>query len=118
MHESPHDERRIKTFRASHDDERFRSEVADRIGGIGLLIGSGRHICSHVIKWFEVLFPRLVPRGLYVVEDIQTHCRDDFGRSSTDAHRPHTTVNYFRRPTTASTTPRSEMSPGACPLRA
>lgn len=94
---SPHDERRIKTFRGSQDDERFLSEVADRIGRIDLIIDDGSHICSHVIKSFEVLFPRLAPGGLYVVEDTQTSYWHNFGGSSTDLNRPNTTMNYFRR---------------------
>jgi hypothetical protein len=94
---SPHDERRIKTFRGSQDDERFLNDVADRIGRIDLIIDDGSHFCHHVIKSFEVLFPRLAPGGLYVVEDTQTSYWDRFGGSSTDLERPDTTMNYFRR---------------------
>jgi hypothetical protein len=94
---SPHDERRIRTFRGSQDDERFLNEVADRIGRLDLVIDDGSHICRHVIKSFEVLFPRLAPGGLYIVEDTQTSYREDHEGSSTDLGRPGTTMNYFRR---------------------
>ena len=92
----PHDERRITTFQGSQDDERFLIDVADKIGRIDLIIDDGSHVCRHVIKSFEVLFPRLVPGGLYVVEDVQTSYQERFGGSSTELDRPGTTMNYFR----------------------
>jgi hypothetical protein len=94
---SPHDEPRIKTFRGSQDDAQFLNSVADEIGRIDLIIDDGSHICRHVISSFEVLFPRLAPGGLYLVEDTQTSYWDGFGGSGTDLNRPDTTMNYFRR---------------------
>jgi len=91
-----HDERRIKTFQGSQDDEQFLNDVADKVGRIDLIIDDGSHICRHVIKSFEVLFPKLASGGLYVVEDVQTSYLEDFGGSSTELDRPDTTMNYFR----------------------
>jgi hypothetical protein len=93
---SPHDERRITTFQGSQDDEAFLNKVADRIGRIDLIIDDGSHVCRHVITSFEVLFPRLAPGGIYVVEDTQTSYWEGFG-GSVDLDHPGTTMNYFRR---------------------
>ena len=93
---SPHDEDRITTFRGSQDDEAFLNRVVDRIGRLDVVIDDGSHVPRHVIKSFEVLFPRLEPGGIYVVEDTHASYKDDY-EGSTDLARPDSTINYFRR---------------------
>jgi hypothetical protein len=94
---SPHDEKRITTFRGSQDDEAFLNDVVDKIGRVDVIIDDGSHMCPHVIKSFEVLFPRLAPGGIYVVEDTQTSYWNNFQGSTEDLDCPTTTMNFFRR---------------------
>lgn len=67
-----HDEKRIKTFRGSQTDAAFLKRVAEEIGTIDIIVDDGSHYNDHVITTFKILFPLLSPRGIYVVEDIQT----------------------------------------------
>jgi hypothetical protein len=94
---SYHDERRIKTFCGSQDDEAFLERVILEIGNPDIIIDDGSHMCAHIIKSFNVLFPKLSDGGYYVVEDTQTSYWPDFGGSDTDPDDPHTTVGFFKQ---------------------
>ncbi len=63
---------RISVEQGSQDDPDFLREVADRHGPFDLVIDDGSHIGRHVQASFEVLFERVKPGGLYVVEDLGT----------------------------------------------
>jgi len=93
---SPHDEKRIKTFRGSQDDETFLAKVLDQTGPLDIVIDDGSHQCSHVIKTFNFLFSRMSETGCYVVEDTQTSYWPSFGGSNQDLDRPDTTMGYFK----------------------
>jgi hypothetical protein len=93
---SPHDERRIRTFRGSQDDESFLAGVLEQTGPLDIVIDDGSHQCNHVIKTFEFLFPRMNEPGFYVVEDTQTSYWEDYGGSNQDLNRPDTTMGYFK----------------------
>ena len=93
---SQHDEKRIKTFRGSQDDESFLAKVVDQTGPLDIVIDDGSHQCSHVIKTFEFLFPRMSESGYYVIEDTQSSYWTSFGGSNEDLNRPDTTMGYFK----------------------
>jgi hypothetical protein len=94
---SLHDEKRIKTFRGSQDDHSFLASVLEQTGPLDIIIDDGSHVCKHVIKSFEFLFPRLKEPGIYVVEDTQTsYWEDGYGGSSTELNRLDTTMGYFK----------------------
>jgi hypothetical protein len=90
-----HNEHRIKTFRGSQVDEEFLKMVATEIGAIDIIVDDGSHYSDHVIKTFNILFPLLSPKGIYVVEDLQTSYGEEWGGSS-DLMTPHTSMNYFK----------------------
>jgi hypothetical protein len=94
---SLHDEKRIKTFRGSQDDESFLASVLEQTGPLDIIIDDGSHVCKHVIKSFEFLFPRMKEPGIYVVEDTQTsYWEKGYGGSSSELNRPDTTGGYFK----------------------
>lgn len=66
------DEKRIKTFQGSQDDEVFLNKVIKEIGQPDIIIDDGSHQSDHVIKSFGVLFKELKSGGIYVIEDLQT----------------------------------------------
>ena len=53
------------------DRDRLRAIVAESFGdrGIGLVIDDASHRYHPTVASFEVLFPHLVPGGLYIIED-------------------------------------------------
>ena len=89
-------EKRIKIFKGSQVDVDFLEHVNDEIGQIDLIIDDGSHINEHVIKTFQVLFPKLKDGGIYVIEDTQTSYWEDFGGSSKDLNKINTIMNYFK----------------------
>jgi len=94
---SPHNERRIKTFRGSQADPEFLRAVLEQTGGFDIIVDDGSHRCDHIITSFEYLFPRMSARGVYVIEDVQTSYLEGFGGSDQDPDRPDTTMGYFKR---------------------
>jgi len=51
----------------------FIDHMSERHGTFDLIIDDGSHRNDHVIKSFELLFPRLNDGGLYIVEDTITY---------------------------------------------
>jgi hypothetical protein len=94
---SMHNEKRIKTFRGSQDDESFLASVIEQTGPLDIIIDDGSHVCKHVIKSFEFLFPRMREPGIYVIEDTQTsYWKGGYGGSDCDLNRLDTTMGYFK----------------------
>lgn len=63
---------------------------ADREGGFELVIDDGGHRMHQQILGFEVLFPALLPGGMYIVEDTHTSYVGPYGGGGKT-----TTVKYF-----------------------
>jgi len=89
---SPHDERRIHTFRGDQSDEGFLLSVIAQIGKPDIIIDDGSHQNPHVISSFKILFPLLAENGLYVIEDTQTSYWPAFGGGSEDLRAAPTSM--------------------------
>jgi tetratricopeptide (TPR) repeat protein len=63
----------------SQDDPKFLSSVAAEFPPT-IVIDDGSHLAHHMIAAFEVLFPLLLPGGLYVFEDMSFHFEDGGGQ--------------------------------------
>jgi len=94
---SPHNERRIHTFRGDQSDAQFLADVIGQIGRPDIIIDDGSHINSHVIKTFEVLFPCLADDGIYAVEDTQTSYWPSFGGDSDNLNSTSTSMGMLKR---------------------
>lgn len=93
---TPHDERRIKTFMGSQVDEQFLDELVRIIGRLDIVIDDGSHLNQHVLRTFELLFPRLSQDGIYVIEDTQTSYWCKYGGSSSELNRADTTMGFLK----------------------
>ena len=93
---SPHDERRIKTFMGSQVDEQFLEELVRTIGRLDIVIDDGSHLNQHVLRTFELLFPRLTRDGIYIIEDTQTSYWRNYGGSSTELNRLDTVMGFLK----------------------
>ncbi|MCF4102124.1 class I SAM-dependent methyltransferase [Gillisia sp. M10.2A] len=89
-------ERRINIFKGSQIDEAFLDELMQNVGEPTIIIDDGSHINNHVIKTFEILFPKLKLGGIYVVEDIQTSYWEEKGGSSLELNSSQTIMGYFK----------------------
>ena len=91
-----HEEPRIKTFQGRQEDEAFMKRVVEEMGGVDIAIDDGSHVNAHAIAAFQILFPLLSDRGIYVVEDTQTSYWPGFGGRSDDLNDPATIMGYFK----------------------
>lgn len=91
------EERRIKIFKGDQADEVFLDKIFVTIGEPDIIIDDGSHINEHVLKTFNLLFPRLKTGGIYAIEDTCTSYWPDYGGSSDDLEKPSTIMNYFKK---------------------
>ena len=95
-----HDEKRLKTFCGSQTDESFLKRIVEKIGTVDIIIDDGSHYNDHVITTFKILFPLLSPKGIYVVEDLQTSYWAEFDGTnwggSSDLTAPFTSMQFFK----------------------
>lgn len=86
----------IKIFKGSQADESLLNMIFSQIGNPDIIIDDGSHVNEHVIKTFELAFPKLKAGGIYVIEDTGTSYWPDYGGDSEDLNRPGTIMNYFK----------------------
>jgi cephalosporin hydroxylase len=92
-----HDERRIRTFVGSQDDEAFLQRLSRDQGPFDIVIDDGSHTNVHVIRSFQILFPLLKEDGIYAVEDTQTAYWPEFGGVPGRDSAPSTSLNFLKR---------------------
>jgi hypothetical protein len=91
------EECRIKIFKGSQIDESLLKKIFSQVGEPDIIIDDGSHINEHVIKTFELIFPKLRNGGIYVIEDTGTSYWPDYGGDSENINNPGTLLNYFKR---------------------
>lgn len=89
-------ENRIKIFCGSQVDDNDLNRIVKEMGSIDIIIDDGSHINEHVIKTFNLLFPKLNDGGIYVIEDTQTSYWKEFGGDSDNLNNPKTIMNFFK----------------------
>jgi hypothetical protein len=62
----------MKVRIGSQDDEAFLKSVSNEFPPT-IVIDDGSHAAQHIIKSFEVLFPLILPGGVYAIEDLAFH---------------------------------------------
>jgi len=90
------EEKRITIFQGSQNDPKFLSSVIDKIGPIDIVIDDGSHINEHVLTSFKVIFPRMSPKGIYVIEDTQTSYLSKYGGDNDRLNNQYTTIGFFK----------------------
>lgn len=66
------EEDRIKVLIGSQRDEEFLRSVEREYGPFSIIIDDGSHIMRDQLTSFSILFPLLVDKGLYCIEDTNT----------------------------------------------
>lgn len=95
-------ERRIKTFQGSQNDEIFLNKVIQEIGSPDIVIDDGSHQSADVIKSFSILFKELKSGGIYVIEDLQTsywevNSRGHHWGGSKDINSTNTSMGFLKK---------------------
>jgi hypothetical protein len=90
------EEERIRIFRGSQVDDAFLDRVLDDIGTPDIIIDDGSHQNEHMVRTFELLFPRLAAEGVYAVEDTQTAYWPRFGGHPPGTPGPRTFMDFVK----------------------
>jgi hypothetical protein len=68
----PPQNKQIRFFQGSQEDESFLLPLIGQIGAPDIIIDDASHVNPKTVRSFEILFPLLKPGGIYVVEDTHT----------------------------------------------
>lgn len=74
---------RVQILQGSQVDPEFLAHLVATRGPFDIIIDDGSHRNEHVVESFGLLWPDLVPGGIYAVEDVQTAFMPRFGGSLT-----------------------------------
>ena len=86
----------IDIYQGSQSNEKFISEIISEYKEFDIIIDDGSHLSKDVKKSFQLLFPALKNKGLYVVEDIQTSYNHFFGGNPFDLKYSNSHMNFFK----------------------
>jgi trans-aconitate methyltransferase len=70
---------RMTILQADQSDPASLLAAVEGLPPFDLIVDDGSHVGSHVITTFETLFDRLLPGGLYAIEDLWTAYEPEFG---------------------------------------
>lgn len=92
------EEERIHILQGSQTNVRDLARVLEAPGEAryDIIIDDGSHENDHVILTFEMLFPHLSPKGIYVIEDVQTSYWPEYRGTSADFRSTLTTMGYLK----------------------
>jgi hypothetical protein len=79
----------------SQDDPRFMNDVVSEMGGLDIVLDDGSHASSHIIKSFQILFPRMSENGMYIIEDVHASYWNYWGLGG-GLRRKKSAVEYFK----------------------
>lgn len=88
---------RIKTHKGDQTDAAFLGRVIDEIGAPDIIIDDGSHINRHLFETFDILFPRLRPDGIYILEDLHTAYLPSYGGDYLNLNSEATSIQLLRR---------------------
>jgi len=88
---------RVKVLQCSQTDRAGLVAIGEAHGPFDFIIDDGSHVSSHQIESFQILWPFIKDRGIYIVEDVQTSYWPSFGGGilGSDDYA-HSCVNYFK----------------------
>jgi hypothetical protein len=69
---SAHEDEDIEVFIGSQDDPSVIDRIFSRYPTIDIVLDDGSHRMNHMIASFELMYSRLQPNGVYIVEDTHT----------------------------------------------
>lgn len=67
-----HEAEGIEIFIGSQDDPRLIDQIFKKYAKIDIVLDDGSHMMNHMISSFELMYERLQPYGIYMVEDTHT----------------------------------------------
>jgi len=88
-----HESASIEIYIGSQDDPAVIQEILSRYPRIDIVLDDGSHMANHMIASFEMLYKRIHPHGVYMVEDTHTCYWDEYGGG---LRRPGSFIEYAK----------------------
>lgn len=85
-------DKRIKVFIGDQANENLLHRMMCKIGTLNIVIDDGGHHMLQQQTSFRVLFPYIVPGGVYVIEDLGTSYRETHGGGGKES-----TIEYLKK---------------------
>lgn len=82
-----------RIFIGDQEDRTFLAKIADKTGPIDVLIEDGGHKVGQQIATFDVLYPTLTERGVFLIEDLHTNYWSEYGGGY---RKPGTFIEYAK----------------------
>jgi len=73
-----HEDDGIEIFIGSQDDPATIDAIFTKYPKVNIVLDDGSHLMRHMISSFELMYHRLVPNGVYIVEDTHTCYWDEY----------------------------------------
>lgn len=89
-------ESRIRIFKGSQIEKSIFAKISKEVDEFDVIIDDGSHINEHVIKSFQLYFPKLKNGGIYVIEDTQTSYWPNMGGELLERNNENTIYGYFK----------------------
>lgn len=74
-----YEQENVEIFIGSQDDEKLLNSILQKYPSIDMVLDDGSHIMSHMLKSFEILYPKISESGVYIVEDTHTCYWEEYG---------------------------------------
>lgn len=90
----------LHVYKCSQEDETQLKSIFERHGTPSIIVDDASHNNKLTIESFNILFPLLLPGGIYVIEDIESSWweNEEFsGCANYTDFNAHTTINLIRR---------------------
>lgn len=92
-HCKEHESEGIEIFIGSQDDPALIEQIFAKYPNIDIVLDDGSHQMHHVMASFQLLYDRINPNGVYMVEDLHTAYWDEFGGGH---KRPGTFIEHAK----------------------
>lgn len=89
-----YEEGNIHVCIGSQDDPDFLRNVCEKYGPFDIILDDGSHMVNHQISSFEILFPLLSYRGIYLCEDTHTSYWTNYGGK---LHGDNTFIEFAKK---------------------
>ncbi|NTW69551.1 MAG: class I SAM-dependent methyltransferase [Chlorobiaceae bacterium] len=74
-----HESDGVEIFTGSQDDPDLIKEIFKKYPLVDIVLDDGSHMMQHMVSSFELLYERIQPNGIYMVEDMHTCYWAEYG---------------------------------------
>lgn len=88
-----HESDGVEIFIGSQDDPALIQQIFNKYPWVDIILDDGSHIMQHMVSSFELMYERVQPNGIYMVEDTHTCYWPEYGGG---LKLPNTFIEYAK----------------------